>query len=304
MQVRKSSLFVLSAGFLFGTAGTAVALGPNGVSGVSAGFSRLIIGAIFLFLVIPSIGGNWLRAISLVKNPLVWVMGLSAGLFQPLFFGATQRSGVALGTLITVGTAPIFAGLISRIFMKEKLNVLWIISTLLAIFGLALRSISEIANVDPLGIFMAVGAGFSIGTYTAAAKVALKKGLNAIELPAISYLIGAVILSPILINQEFDWLLTKSGLVMAIYLGIITMALANVLYVLGLRELSAGPTATLLLADPLTATLLGYFLLNESITTLGWIGIALVSAALVLQSLSRESNDRFDLQQTTHKLTI
>jgi DME family drug/metabolite transporter len=290
VQVRKSSLFVLSAGFLFGTAGTAVALGPSGVSGFSAGFSRLLLGAIFLLLVIPLFGGNWSRTFLLIKNPAVWVMGATAGLYQPLFFGATQRAGVALSTLITVGSAPIFAGLIGRIFIKEKLNSLWIISTLIAIFGLTLRSINEISNVDTIGIFMAVGAGFAIGTYTSAAKVALKKGGNAIELPAISYLIGTLVLSPFLIGQDFDWLFTPNGIVMALYLGLITMALANVLYVLGLRELSAGPTATLLLADPLTATLLGFFVLNESITALGWIGIVLVSAALVLQSMARESD--------------
>jgi drug/metabolite transporter, DME family len=220
-------------------------------------------------------------------------MGVTAGLYQPLFFGATQRAGVALSTLITVGSAPIFAGLISKIFIKEKLNALWLASTLIAIFGLTLRSINDISTVDTIGIFMAVGAGFAIGTYTSAAKVELRKGVNSIELPAISYVLGTIILSPFLVGQNFTWLFTKNGMVMALYLGLVTMALANVLYVLGLRELSAGPTATLLLADPLTATILGYFLLNESITTLGWIGIALVSAALILQSMARESSQPY-----------
>ena len=66
------------------------------------------------------------------------------------------------------------------------------------------------------------------------------------------------------------------------------MALANVLYIIGLKGLTAGPTATLLLADPVTATLLGFIVLNESISTIGWIGITLVLTALFLQSFAIE----------------
>jgi DME family drug/metabolite transporter len=223
-------------------------------------------------------------------------MAITAGSYQPLFFGAIQRSGVALSTLITVGAAPIFAGLIGRIFLKEKLAALWFSATALAILGLTIRSVNQISIIDSDGIFLALGAGFAIGTYTTAAKIQLSKGANAIELPAISYLLGTIALAPLMINQDFAWVLTRSGLSLAIYLGLITMAVANVLYIIGLQRLTAGPTATLLLADPLTATLLGFIVLNESISTIGWIGIALVCTALVLQSLAA-SNQKHEIEK-------
>ncbi|MFM1864677.1 MAG: hypothetical protein RL677_457 [Actinomycetota bacterium] len=286
----------MGAGFFFGTAGTAVALGPAGISGASAGFARLFLGAIFLLLVIPLFKGNLSRTFKLINSPVVWIMAITAGSYQPLFFGAIQRSGVALSTLITVGAAPIFAGLIGRIFLKEKLSTLWFSATALAILGLTIRSVNQISIIDPDGILLALGAGFAIGTYTTAAKIQLSKGANAIELPAISYLLGTVVLAPLTINQDFSWVLTTSGLTLAIYLGLITMALANVLYIIGLKGLTAGPTATLLLADPVTATLLGFIVLNESISTIGWIGIALVCTALVLQSLA-VSNQEYQIEK-------
>ena len=296
LHLNKHALYVLGAGFFFGTAGTAVALGPESLSGASAGFARLFLGAIFLLLVIPFFKGDLFRTFKLITSPVVWVMAMTAGSYQPLFFGAIQRSGVALSTLITVGAAPIFAGLIGRIFLKEKLSTLWFSATALAILGLTIRSVNQISIIDSNGIFLALGAGFAIGTYTTAAKIQLSKGANAIELPAISYLLGTVVLAPLMINQDFSWVLTTSGLTLAIYLGLITMALANVLYIIGLKGLTAGPTATLLLADPVTATLLGFIVLNEFISTIGWIGIALVCTALVLQSLAT-SNQEYQIEK-------
>jgi DME family drug/metabolite transporter len=64
------------------------------------------------------------------------------------------------------------------------------------------------------------------------------------------------------------------------------MALANTLQVVGLKRLSPGPTATLLLADPLTATILGIWILDEAITPLGVFGLIIVAVGLVLQGLA------------------
>jgi DME family drug/metabolite transporter len=64
------------------------------------------------------------------------------------------------------------------------------------------------------------------------------------------------------------------------------MALANTLQVVGLKKLSPGPTATLLLADPLTATILGIWLLDESITPIAILGLALVAVGLMMQGLA------------------
>jgi DME family drug/metabolite transporter len=64
------------------------------------------------------------------------------------------------------------------------------------------------------------------------------------------------------------------------------MALANTLQVVGLKRLSPAPTATLLLADPLTATILGIWILDESITPLATLGLILVAIGLVVQGLA------------------
>ena len=62
------------------------------------------------------------------------------------------------------------------------------------------------------------------------------------------------------------------------------MALANALNIEGLRGLPPGPAATLMLADPLTATALGVVVLGESLQVVAVVGMVLVMVGLVWQS--------------------
>ena len=285
-----SVITVLLSGTLLGTAGTAVALAPEDASITSLGIARVAIGGVTLFLILPFFGGNRRRILSLVRRPGVWVMALSTAGFQPLFFGATNRTGVALTTVLTIGTMPLFTGLISRIFLRERINRIWVIATSLAISGLVIRSWDQLETVDLLGVATAITAGLCTGCYVTGAKFELNRGGHPVELPAIAYTLSALLLMPLLIGDDMSWLTTTSGMASALYLGLVSMALANTLQVVGLQRLSPGPTATLLLADPLTATLLGVLILNESITPFASFGLLLVSIALVLQGLSQSRN--------------
>jgi DME family drug/metabolite transporter len=67
------------------------------------------------------------------------------------------------------------------------------------------------------------------------------------------------------------------------------MALANIFQIYGLRKMSPSSAGTLALAEPLTATVLGITLLNESLTTISFIGLAIVSAALIWLSIGTKS---------------
>ena len=68
---------------------------------------------------------------------------------------------------------------------------------------------------------------------------------------------------------------------MALFLGAIPTALAYVLFARGLRHLTPGETATLTLAEPLTATGLGILALGERPGAAAAIGAALVLAGLL-----------------------
>jgi DME family drug/metabolite transporter len=131
---------------------------------------------------------------------------------------------------------------------------------------------------------MALVAGLGAASYVVAAKHELDRGGHSVELPGAAYLLGSVLLVPLVLRESLAWVSTPSGLGLALYLGLVTMALANVFAVLGMRGMSPGPASTLLLADPLTATVLGVALLGESLTPVAMVGLVLVLVGLVLQA--------------------
>ena len=63
---------------------------------------------------------------------------------------------------------------------------------------------------------------------TAGVWVELDRGGHVVELPGVAYLLGAVMLMPLLIGQPLGWVATPSGAGVVIYLGLVTMGIANV----------------------------------------------------------------------------
>ena len=72
---------------------------------------------------------------------------------------------------------------------------------------------------------------------------------------------------------------------MALYLGVATMGLANVLLTRGMRTLTPGPATTLMLTDPVVATLLGVIVLGESLVAVEVVGVLVILAGLLLQGV-------------------
>ena len=101
---------------------------------------------------------------------------------------------------------------------------------------------------------LAVVSGSGYATYTILAKRMLRRGHAPERVMAAAFSLGAVLLLPVLVLGDTAWIATPDGLAMALFLGAVPTALAYVLFARGLRELTPGETATLTLAEPLTAT--------------------------------------------------
>lgn len=276
----------MAGGFFFGTAGTATNLIDASADSGTIGFSRILVGAVALLLVAPLFGGKYNQIPGLLKQKEIYFMALGAGMYQPFFFGAVERTGVAWGTLVAVGSIPVFAGTINWFITRRNPSQSWFIATTIAVFGLYLIASQNSGQTNFVGILMALLAGLATAIYVSAAKQAISKGANAVLAPTISYFAGSILLMIVVRPNYADLVTNTNNLLLALYLGIFTFALANGLQLIGLRHLTPPVAATLFLADPLTATFLGIFVLGESLAGIQVIGLLLVLVGLIWQGLT------------------
>jgi DME family drug/metabolite transporter len=181
-----------------------------------------------------------------------------------------------------------FVGLFSWIVLRERPTPAWWTSTAICIAGLILLTLDGSAQPDVQvgGLVFSLAAGAGYAAYTVAARRLIQGGVHPSDAMAAAMGLGAILLLPVLIVAGAAWLASVDGLVVALWLGLVSTTAAYVLFGRGLRVLPAGPVATLLLAEPLVATLLGVGLLGETLGPAGWAGAALVAAGLGLQGMA------------------
>ena len=283
-NVRRNYAFVIAAGICFGTTGTTQALGPDGISSLSIGSARLLVGAFFLYLYIkiakiPS---------AAIPKMAMWLSALGILSYQLTFFSAVKQTGVAIGTVTALGSVPALTGLLDYLIYKVKPNKRWFIATVITTTGIvALGTANGVSDFDFGGFVLAIIAGGSFGLLAVSSKRALSTGVDSTYLMFKVFSLAALLSIPVLLINGTSWLGTSGGAVMIIWLGLIPTALAYILYAKGLKGIAPGVASTLILAEPATATILAAVVLNESINLQGWAGIATV--AIGLAYLSRES---------------
>lgn len=279
---------MLLAAILFGTTGTAQALGPDGASPLTVGAVRVALGASLLLLVVRLGSG---ARVPLARLPLA-AGGVGVAGYQLCFFAAVHDTGVAVGTVVALGSAPAFAGLGGWLIDRARPSRAWAVATTLAAVGVALMALSgATASVSVPGVVLALGAGGSYAVYTLASKRLLDHGATPERVMAAVFTLGAVLLIPVLVLGNLDWLTTPAGLAMAIWLGAVPTALAYVLFARGLRVLPANEVATITLAEPVTAAALGAVVLGERPGTQAVVGIALVVAGLAILAVRGQPKD-------------
>ena len=272
--------FIIGAALLWGTTGTAQAFAPIGFDPMVIGALRLLIGGIALLLL--AIKRKELGKFSDWKLLPVFLAAAFTASYQLCFFAAVAKTGVAVGTIIGIGSAPIAGGLLGLIFRGERPGRCWLVATILAVIGCSLLSFSggDVA-IDPLGVLLALGAGLSYAAYTLMIKGLLEQhSPNAIM--AVVVCIGAVLISPALLNIDPDWLLQPRSIGIILHLGLATMALSYWLFARGLHTIQVATAVTLSLAEPMTAATLGILILGERLNTQAFFGISLIFAGLLV----------------------
>jgi len=277
---------VVAAAVLFGTTGTAQALGPHGMNPLSVGAVRQFSGG----LILAAVGViGWIRTQGLrlprVSGKLGWALlgGGSIMAFQATFFAGTLANGVAVGTVIALGSSPLFAGLFEW-FGGTRPSRRWLLATAVAVTGLVLLSgvLGSASTLDPLGLLTSLVAGAAYAGYAVGTASLLRHGVGPFiattAILGISGLIAAIILP----FTDISWLAEPGGIAMATWLGPVTVVAAYLLMGTALRTLSAATAITLGLAEPITAAALGVLVLGETLSPAQWAGMGAVLLGLLI----------------------
>ena len=286
---------VLLAAFLWGTTGTAASFAPN--------LSPLAIGAAAMG------GGGLLQALlarkSIVKhlsylkaNIAMLSVGVIAVFIYPLaFYSSMYYAGITIGTVVSIGTAPLFTALLERVFNHKPLSTRWGISFVLGVTGVvllslgeshAVLSVEEVSSQRPLfGIALGGIAGLTYALYSWAAKRMIDAGMDAKASMGLIFGLGALFLLPTLYLTGSNLFAENINLYVVGYMMLIPMFLGYLLFGYGLKTVAASQAITLTLFEPLVAALFAILLVGEQLAPMGWIGMILISMCLALLSQAK-----------------
>jgi DME family drug/metabolite transporter len=282
---------VLLGAAAWGSTGTAAHFAPAGTSSASIGAARIALGGLLLLAFAVSTAGRRLDirrllAASRRARAALVLAAVAVGGYQLCFFTAVRMTGVAIGTVVAIGSAPVFTGALSRLTGGPRLDVRWMAATAAAAAGCVVLVTGGQAGgvgaggVGAGGVGLALAAGCCYAIYAVAASRLIRAGNSETAVMGLLFGGAAVLLAPVLAAGSPGWLLTARGLALIAYLGVVTTALAYLFYGRGLRTVSAPVAVTLGLAEPVVAAILGLVVLGERLTITDFVGLALVGLAL------------------------
>ncbi|MFC5290690.1 EamA family transporter [Actinokineospora guangxiensis] len=207
--------------------------------------------------------------------------------FALLFIAATRLPG---GVAATLGATQVVVVLgLAALLLGERITARSAAVAAAGVTGVALLVLRGATALDPVGVLAGLGTSVSLGLGLVltrrwgAPTSADGTALPALTATAWQLLGGSALLLPLAVITEgappsLDW----ASLAGFVWLTGVGTALAYVLWFAGLRALPATQVSLLGLASPVTAALVGWVALGESLTPGQLAGAALVLASVVI----------------------
>lgn len=285
LALLRGPLPILAAAVLWGTTGTAATLGASHAPAAAVGAAGLVLGGFLLFLTGRGARALIARGDRATRRALA--LGAAAVAGYPLsFYPAVAEAGVAVATVITLGSAPVFSGLLAWWTDRRRPDPRWALATAAAVTGCAVLVLgSEGGGADPVrlpGVLAALAAGFSYSAYALVAERLIRRGHASSAVMGALFLGGGLLALPVVAALGAGWLATPGGAAVALYLAVFTVFLAYRLFGQGLRHTPAVAATTLTLAEPAVAALLGVLVLHERLGPASWTGLAVLVLGLAV----------------------
>ena len=277
---------VLIASLLWGTTGTAATFAPE-VGPLAIGAAALGIGGLLqAFIALPALR----RARLHLKTHLGYVItgGVAVWIYPLAFYSSMHLAGVAVGTVISLASAPLASGVLEWLIDRKRLGGWWYAAAALGIAGSVLLIVStetsgavnEVSAVA--GIVLGLVAGAAYATYSWVVQRLMGEGVGRAAAMGSVFGVGGALLLPVLLITGAPLLATPQALSVGLYMALVPMFAGYVAFGYGLSKIPASSATTLTLTEPAVATVLAVVVVGEHLTVLGWVGLALFALVLVI----------------------
>ncbi len=279
---------VLFSSIVWGTTGTAATFAPE-VSAVAIGAAAMGIGGLLQALLA---GRGIVRSLSLLNKQwaLLVLGGLAVAIYPLAFYASMRMAGVTIGTVVTIGSAPLLSALIEYLFDGARLSRQWLLGALIGLAGIVLITVAEGADHAAIetnnsvitGICLGLLGGLTYALYSWTARRMMLNGVRSSVAMGATFGIGGLLLMPVLIVAGGPFLASWNNAAVGIYMAIVPMFLGYVCFGIGLARIPASMATTITLIEPVVAAILAIIIVGERLPLMGWFGVVLVISCLVV----------------------
>ncbi|MFJ9823804.1 DMT family transporter [Streptomyces sp. NPDC101160] len=293
LSTGRSLTYLIVAGIAWGTAGAAASLvfRASDLGPLALSFWRCVGGLVLLLgAVALRRGPKAPAAPEPLRRRLVRILGTGIGLtvFQSAYFAAVQATGLAVGTVVTLGGGPVLIAAGARLLMGERIGAGGAIAVAGALAGLGVLVLGGLgdggAEVRPLGVLLAVlsAAGYAAITLLTRWLGRTGGGGDALATTTWAFAIGAVGLLPMAAVEGLVPHTDDPARVLGLlaYVAAVPTALAYALYFAGAAVVRAATVSVIMLLEPVSAAAIAVTLLGERLTAATVAGTLLLLTAV------------------------
>jgi drug/metabolite transporter (DMT)-like permease len=247
---------------------------------------RLILGILTLAVILLFRGFPRISKIEFLQILGVGFVGYGVSL--SLQFLGTKLSTAANGSLVTSAT-PAFVLLFAWMLLRERITTRRLIALIVATLGVVAVIDPRTAQLDPelfLGNLFLIGAAITWALYSVLVR-RVTQNIDVLLFSLIAFIGGLPVTLP---AGAWEWSTLGVGEITpgvvggVLFLGVISTALAMVLWNTAFAYLDASLASLTFFAQPVVGSLLGWLFLGEEITPLFLLGGLLIGVGLIVSS--------------------
>jgi drug/metabolite transporter, DME family len=293
-QAGRGELCVLAASVLWGTTGTAATFAPA-VGPLAIGAAAMGLGG--LAQALTAARAITRQRASLYAQRRTVLLGAAAVAVYPLAFYSSMRlAGVAVGTVVSIGSAPLASALADRLTSQHRLTARWMTGAAVGLAGIVLLCLAQATGhhrghagtgTTLAGVGLGLAAGATYALYTWAAHRLIGHVVTPRAAMGAVFGIGGLLLLPVLLATGAPLTASWANAAVGSYMALVPMFTGYLLFGWALARIPASTATTLSLLEPAIATILAVLVVGEHLPAAGWAGLALIGGCLVILSAPR-----------------